>query len=219
MKTFLTLLSLFTIIFSLSGQSHLIKIGGNYRNTDYLSHTGNQNIGPQVGYNYRVSEKLTLVANVGYVSDYWEVRRSNLLVFKEQERTNYLEVMALFPILRGWAPAGNLKAGIGYIGSRTTFEYSEMAVIRNQQLESNTTTSLTSYLHELGVVLEYVYPLSNHFVLHASGCFSASLNRASSYQSTMLEYYSSGGTSRALTSLEERNTAHYRLAVGVGYLF
>ena len=219
MKTLFTLLSLFTFLFSLPGQSHLIKIGGNYRNTDYLSRTGNQKIGPQVGYNYRVSEKLTLAVNVGYVSDYWEVRRSNLLVFKEKERTNYLEAMVLFPVFRRWLPSGNLKGGIAYVGSRNTFDYPEMAAVINNQLESITTKSSIYYLHELGVVLEYVYPLSNHFVLYASGCFSASFNSAPSYQSSIYEDYSSGGTSSSFSSLEERNTAHYRLAVGVGYLF
>lgn len=212
MKTLLTLILSVTILLSLPGQSNSLKIGGTYRNSNYLSHTGNQKVGLQLGYSYAVSDHLMLAANLGVVSNHWDVNRNNVRVFREEDRTTYLEAGVLFPILR----SNRLKGGIGYVGSRNTFDYAETAVISNQELESITANSLTFYLHELGLLLEYSHPISNHLVLYAGTNLSASLNQAPAYQSII---DSASGISRSLSSVEERNVIHYRLSAGIGYVF
>lgn len=216
MKPILTLLLSLTLCLSLTGQSDLFKVGGTYRNSNYLTHTGNQKVGLQLGYSHPVSERWTLAVNLGSVTNHWEVERSNILVIKEKERNNYVEAMILFPLLQHRISEDKLKIGIGYVGSRNTFDYAEMAVVNNQELESMDAKSLIYHLHELGVMLEYTYPITDHIVAYGSSNFSASLNRAPAYQSTII---TSGGGSSTLSSIDERNVMHYRISVGLGYMF
>jgi hypothetical protein len=219
MKTLLTFSLGLTLCFSLSAQSNLLTLGGSYRNTNYLSYTGKLPIGPQLGFSRLFSEKFKLQANVGRVTNDFTISRSNVDVFQEQDRTTYLEVFALFAILRRWNAASKLKGGIGYVGSRNTYEYIEQAVVANNEVSSLTTKDPTYYLHAIGLMVEYVQPISTKFVISASTGLNASLNRMPAYESIIVEQFSIGGTGTSRSSADERHALNYNISVAVGYVF
>ena len=218
MKKLLTF-CFFTLSFSLLGQSNLIKIGVNHRNTDYLPDNPSlQSIGFQVGYNYKIYENLLVEVNVGRVANYWDNRRQNALIYTETEQTTYIEGIILFPILRRWVPSGRLKGGIEYIRSQNSFEYVDSSEVFGKYLRSATIFSLAYYLNEFGVVLDYTHPLSNHFVIYASSGFSLSTNLSPRYNSS-IKMQNTGGASWSDLTVAETNRAHYRVSMGIGYMF
>ena len=179
----------------------------------------NQTFGGQLGLNAQISRSFILETNIGTASTHWDIQYGDLFVMRQQERMTYVEAFVVVPVLRKWLPKGNLRTGIGYIGSRGTFEYPELAVIRNNSLESNTVNSVTSYLHEAGMMLDYQHDLSPRLVAYASCALSTSINRNVSYQSVVEAHHASGGVSRSLNFLEERYVTRYRLSLGLGYRF
>lgn len=217
MKTLLTLALVLLSFTALFSQSNLIKGGASYRNTNFLSHTGNQTVGWQLGYRHEFAQKLALEVNFGKGSNSWDIERGGVLVFTEKEQVDYLEAIAFIPLLRKWIPSGNLKGGLGYVGSKNSFEYPEMAIIDGNELSSRTEASTNYFLHDLGLFLDYKHPISGSLVAYASAGLSASLNPAPSYSSTIVEYHEQGGTSTHFSAIDERNVLHYRFSFGLGY--
>lgn len=217
MKTLLTFSLWLALCFSLSAQSNLLTLGASYRNPNYLYSTDNLPIGPQLGFSRLFGEELWLQANVGVVVSKFDVELSDVQLFQEQELTTYLEVFALFPILRRWNVPNRLRGGIGYIGSRNNYTYLEEAIIVNNQVTSLNIQDPIYYLHSLGVKAEYVQPISQKFFLSASTGLNVSLNRLPAYESVLVEQFSSGGTGTSTYSVDERHSVNYTFTLAVGY--
>lgn len=217
MKSFLTFIFVLLFSFTLLGQSNIVKLGPSYRNMNYLLDT-EVPIGFLVGYNHDFANGHRIELNFGYHPKFREASRY-ASVFRNEEKSYVFEAFILFPLFKKWIPSTNLKGGIGYIGSNNKYEYLATGVIRNEELESSSINSLTFQLHELGIILEYDFKITDHFLIFVNSASSVSLNQRPLVERSISEFPSTGGIIATNSTADPLNSPHLRVTLGVGYSF